>query len=394
MVHDLIVVGAGPVGCLIARKVAEKGFDVLVLEEHKSIGAPVQCAGLVTERAMKIGGIGRDCIQQEIRGAKIMGPGPECLVLSNPKRKVLVIDREAFDKNMAENAEDAGAEIRRGMRVVDLRQNGEHGVVKTHNGNEHISLFIAGCDGPSSITRRNMSLPPPPLLLMGVEVNAKVNQNKDLVVLRSSNKIAPGFFAWAIPLGDGMARIGLAVDPAKSSGNAKSYLMNIINKPSLLGLSKIDVKTWMAGAIPLSPPGRTSAGNILLAGDAACQVKSTSGGGVVMGLRCARHAARTIVRELENGPAGGSNLENYDKAWKKDIGRELRRDWALHSYHASMSDAQQAKALRLLSKPKTRDMINRLGDIDYPSKLVAPLLWGNPSLLFMLPGLARRYLFP
>ncbi|MGB1624151.1 MAG: FAD-dependent monooxygenase, partial [Candidatus Poseidoniaceae archaeon] len=37
MDHDVIVVGAGPVGARLATVLAERGVDVLMLEEHASI---------------------------------------------------------------------------------------------------------------------------------------------------------------------------------------------------------------------------------------------------------------------------------------------------------------------------------------------------------------------
>jgi len=45
--YDVAVVGAGPVGSTFARKMAEKGFEVAILEKKKEIGVPLQFAGLV-----------------------------------------------------------------------------------------------------------------------------------------------------------------------------------------------------------------------------------------------------------------------------------------------------------------------------------------------------------
>ncbi|MCD6461253.1 MAG: FAD-dependent monooxygenase, partial [Thermoplasmata archaeon] len=58
MKWDVAVVGAGPVGSFLASRTAEMGFSTVMLEEHPSIGKPVECAGLVTERALRIPGIG------------------------------------------------------------------------------------------------------------------------------------------------------------------------------------------------------------------------------------------------------------------------------------------------------------------------------------------------
>jgi flavin-dependent dehydrogenase len=55
--HDIIVVGAGPAGSLAARRLAEKKYEVLVLEEHESPGVPQHCTGLVSEETLKMSGV-------------------------------------------------------------------------------------------------------------------------------------------------------------------------------------------------------------------------------------------------------------------------------------------------------------------------------------------------
>ena len=48
MNYDVIVVGAGPAGSAAARECAQLGLSTLCLEEHGTIGYPVQCAGLLS----------------------------------------------------------------------------------------------------------------------------------------------------------------------------------------------------------------------------------------------------------------------------------------------------------------------------------------------------------
>ena len=54
MDYDFVVVGAGPVGGLLAKRLCDGGATVLILEEHAQIGRPFQCAGLVNPEAMEI----------------------------------------------------------------------------------------------------------------------------------------------------------------------------------------------------------------------------------------------------------------------------------------------------------------------------------------------------
>ena len=111
----------------------------------------------------------------------------------------------------------------------------------------------------------------------------------------------PDFFAWIVPLEDNYARIGLA-----SQQNPTPYLENFIKKlKSRMKDDKILNKTY--GKIPIySPKIRTSHenGKIITVGDAAAQVKATTGGGVIMGGIAAKFSCRT----------------DYEKKWRGEIG--------------------------------------------------------------------------
>ena len=51
--YDVIIIGAGPVGGYLARRLSENDMRVLLIEEHAEIGRPFQCAGLVNPSAME-----------------------------------------------------------------------------------------------------------------------------------------------------------------------------------------------------------------------------------------------------------------------------------------------------------------------------------------------------
>ena len=69
--YDVVIVGAGPVGCRVGELLGKKGLKVLVLEEHSEIGKPVQCAGLVSHRIFDLSGVSKDVVVNVVKKARI-----------------------------------------------------------------------------------------------------------------------------------------------------------------------------------------------------------------------------------------------------------------------------------------------------------------------------------
>jgi flavin-dependent dehydrogenase len=51
--HDVIVVGAGPVGSYTAYLLAKAGLDVGIFERNPVIGKDVNCTGIVSGECLK-----------------------------------------------------------------------------------------------------------------------------------------------------------------------------------------------------------------------------------------------------------------------------------------------------------------------------------------------------
>jgi flavin-dependent dehydrogenase len=75
-------------------------------------------------------------------------------------------------------------------------------------------------------------------------------------------------------------------------------------------------------------------------GDAAGQVKPFSGGGIYTSLVAGRHAATTVVKAFETGDFSAQGLAAYERGWKREIGRELRKSWHLRHFGLALSDSQ------------------------------------------------------
>ncbi|OYT58716.1 hypothetical protein B6U81_07380 [Thermoplasmatales archaeon ex4484_30] len=156
MCHDFIIVGGGPTGSMAARILANKGYNVMVLEEHSEVGKPVSCAGLVTERVIKISGVSNDVIMNEIKGAFIYPPNGKEIIIGGEKRQAVVIDRERFDKEMMEMAMAEGAECKYEWKVRNASK--DNSIIV--NGKEKIkSNYLIGADGARSTVAKIFHFP-------------------------------------------------------------------------------------------------------------------------------------------------------------------------------------------------------------------------------------------
>jgi flavin-dependent dehydrogenase len=144
------------------------------------------------------------------------------------------------------------------------------------------------------------------------------------------------------------------------------------------------------GTIPLEFAPRTYGDHVLLAGDAAGQVKPFSGGGIYTGLVGARHASAAALLAFERDDFSAGSLSVYERSWKREIGRELSKSLRLRNFGLSLTDGQVDDVVRALRAPGLAELAARHADIDYPSKVLLRLARSLPALGVLAGTIARR----
>lgn len=385
MPNEVAIVGAGPAGSTAAMLLA-KDHDVILFEEHEIPGHPVQCAGLVTPRAVPH--FARESVLAEMRGARIHSPLGYTMTVRGRETKALVLDRAKYDSLLFDKATDAGAVPHLGTKVVSILQ--RRGSVKLgiREGSSATDLdckVVVGADGYRSVCRRAARLPGPKHMLRGVQVDLKgVEIEPDLVEIYTGHSVAPGFFAWAIPAGE-LVRIGLCT--WRSEFPPATYLRKLLSRPEFAKGKRISTAS---GQIPVGPMSSAVSGSILLVGDAACHAKPLSGGGIYTGTKGAELASGVVGEYLDSH--GISSLDEYDPLWKAEFGRELSRAFRIRKIFLELSDKKMDKALRIFDGPEVRALIEERGDIDYPASLSSPVLKMAPKLAQFSPQLIKSLL--
>ena len=383
---DVLVVGGGPAGAAVARDVAEAGFSVAILERDPAVGRPVQCSGLVTERTLVAASMLPEVAHNDLSGASIFSPSGTRYEIGGDRIHAYVMDRGDFDRHMMNQAVEQDVALHTDTRVVRIwRESNEIRLVAEHEGREltFAASLVIGADGPRSIVADFLELPPPVEVLRarGADVRLPSRPSIDRVLIFLGERYAAGFFAWAIPLGGDRYRVGWGTS-RPGPWNGLEHLA--ADYPDIF--VGMEILSQTGGLIPLGARPRTTGAHGMVVGDAAGQAKATSGGGLFTALTCAKHCANVAIDALRTGDTSAERLARYDLAWRGHIGKELERATALRQAFRELSDPEIEWGLRMLRIPGMTHLVNRYGDIDYPSILAKAALRTAPPLWRLTHG--------
>lgn len=371
-VHDVLVVGSGPSGSYVSYKLSSLGFDVVNLEEHREIGRPVECTGLVSERVFRY--VRTKAEVNSVNGAHIFFPNGKSIHIHKGDRTI-VMDRDQFDKDASAMAIAFGADIRIDSRVLRVRVDGD-GVTTTYrqggNLREIRSRIIVGADGVNSIVRKELGYERPSRVISTYQVDSAARmEDQNSVNVYVGSQSTQGFFGWATPAGE-LSKIGVGAYRKPALEHFK-YINRKFGSQKILGIN--------GGGIPITFLKKTYGKRNLLVGDAAGIVKPLSGGGIFTGIVSAKHAAEAIKNTLETEDFSDRSLSGYQVSWKKELGMELKFDAMAQRFFSGIPDRSLDRIYEILSRPQNIETINRVGDIDFPSKVILSILIRNPGIM-------------
>src|SRR5438105_13973206 len=117
---DVLIVGGGPGGLFLAERLAGQGVRTLVCEEHGRVGDPVHCTGVLSSESFGRFDLPTSATLNHLTSVRFVSPGGIPVDYTTPTPIATVIDRAVFDRQLADRAISAGAEIRSGARVSAL----------------------------------------------------------------------------------------------------------------------------------------------------------------------------------------------------------------------------------------------------------------------------------
>jgi digeranylgeranylglycerophospholipid reductase len=371
---DVIVVGGGPAGCFSALHAARLGARVTVFEEHGTIGTPVHCTGHVSLAGLERLRLDlpREIFENEIRAASFYSPSGYAFSVRFPSPVTSVINRQLFDQHIAHQATLEGVEIVHDAHVDSfLVEEGSIKGVALRRGQkmgESTSRIVIDAEGVSAALLRSAGFPSlnHRFIVKGVQAEVDhVDGGEDgAVEVFLSKTYAPGFFAWIVPKRDRTAKVGLAT----AQGDPCEYLHRLVRHHPIvsqrIGRSRIAHTAYH----PISlggPIHRTVYDGLLIVGDAASHIKPTTGGGIVMGLSCARTAGQTAAHAIHDEDYSASFLSDYERRWRREVGFDMAAMKRLRLLFDGLTERQLDRLIASSSRLGLDTSLRALRDIDF-----------------------------
>ena len=353
---DICIVGGSIAGNYLNYLLSKTDLKIAIIEEHEEIGLPFQCAGIISKKLDKLIELPKDIVLNRVEIARLVAPSGKSIRLSGDEQPYIV-DRIAFDKLFYEKVKDNKnithflGEKYKSFNYIQIDHQ-KQVLIQTSKRQLQAKLLI-GCDGPLSTIASSMGIKNRVIYGAQIRIKGNFNQNEALMYFDPRWK---ELFGWIVPEGENIYRIGLA-----SSKNAIKNLKIFLNKLNIKYDNKINQQ---GGIIPIGTMNKSAFDNVLLLGDSACQVKATTGGGIVMLLTCAKYACDCIIKCVKANNFSRKIIKRYyEKPILAHVGKELKIHFMIRTILEHFNNEDFNIFIQILNNNNVGDIISFYGDI-------------------------------
>ena len=373
---DIDIIGGSAAGLFAGYLLARAGKSVRLFDANDVLNVDSRTLITTARLSEALGFFPAEAVVNHIDRIDLYSPRRSVAI---PMREPdLVVERAAVVRMLARKAVDAGVELRGGCKLVDV-QPGDKSLTLTirdgHRGRTEVfkTQTLIGADGMSSRVAKTIGAnghATTPLLQAIVELPKGSPTGTTQVWFEPADT---PYFYWLIPQSPTHAAVGFIAEEGKTArGRLERFLGRI-------GLQAVDMQSARIPSYSLATQSwrKLSGADVYLIGDAAAQVKVTTVGGLVTGLRGARAAAHAILRRSD---------------YLREL-KPLRRELGLHLLIRSLMNgftAQDYDRLLGLLNEKTIHLLGRYNR-DQAARMVYRLLVAQPRLLQFGASFALSY---
>jgi geranylgeranyl reductase family protein len=308
------VVGAGPAGAVTAQRLASAGVATLLVDKA-TFPRDKPCGGGVTGRAARLLPFSIEPVVEDVV-ERI-----ECRLHYGPRFEraaraplAYMTQRRRLDHFLLQKAAEAGADVRDGVKVTDVREGG-----LTVDGEEIAARIVIGADGCNGTAARALDLGGD--IVHGVALEANFpHQARFAHAMVLELAVVRGGYGWVFPKGDHI-NVGVGGDVSEAP-RLREHLRRLCE---LHGID-FDAATETRGyRLPMRRQGsRLARGTTAVVGDAAGLVDPFSGDGMYEAFLSAQLVADAALDQL-SGRA--RDLEPYADAVERRIAPLTAAGW-------------------------------------------------------------------
>ncbi len=384
--YDIITVGGGLGGATLAKAMAERGARVLVVERETQFkdrirGEFMAPWGVAEAQRLGIDGLlratgGQDLPYVDVYVSGMQTEHRDLRTTTLQGQPVLSVYHPAMQEVVLKAALDAGAEVRRGAVVRDVKRDGSPTIVVEQDGRseEYQARLVVGADGRGSLVRKwagfSPQHDPEQMLIAGVLFENMPIPPDDANHITLD--LARGHIALLFPQGQGKVRTYFA---CRTEGSAR--LQGAVDIPRFIeeSVQAGMPSEWFASARAVGPLATFDGAatwathpyhaGIALIGDAAGASDPTWGQGLSLTLRDVR-----VLRDLL---ASHDDWDAVGHAYAQEHDRHFNVINTVNNYQTELffaagaeADARRMTALPLMMQEPTRRLDHNWSGPDLP----------------------------
>jgi geranylgeranyl reductase family protein len=323
MNFDVVIVGAGPSGCIAAINIAKNGYKVALLdkEEEKAIGYRVG-GGVIKSDTFSSVDLPRSKGDELLAFLEVFNIySPTAKTKKTVNHTAIVVDRLLMNQRLIKYAKDSGAQLFSEVEVEDLLIDNDFvkGVTTKDDKVFHSKVLIDS-SGISGVVRRKL----PNSFNIENEIDNKNIAKAYVELLKSTNKSSnylnsylavDNGYIWHTPVEIGYGSLNHNID-------LKKRLHLFIDEHKLKVDTDSSYTSYGAIAVRQNIPNMVGNG-VVIVGDAACMISPIEGAGITTSMRGAKIASDCIVEALAKNDLSQKGLWSFNVKYNRNIGSNL-----------------------------------------------------------------------